>query len=110
MIVFRGEGRSFNDVVPTIIVDSEFVGQLNIRKLRYTVFIVVVQLSSEEVQLVALRVREEAAPTLLAGLESRSPSRTPTRSERRAATHLGINARVFRRDAEEATATTSITL
>lgn len=90
---------------------GEFVRQLNVRQFRHPVFIVLVQVCREKVELVALRVHEEPAPALLAGLESRSPSGTPTRRERRAAANLGVDARVFRRDAEETeTAATPITL
>ena len=73
-------------------------------------FVVLVQLSCQQVQLVALRVREEAAPTLFARLESCSPSRTPARSKRRGAANFRIYARVFRRNAEETTTATPIGL
>lgn len=88
----------------------ELIEQLSIRKLGYTVFIVLVQLRCEQVQLVALRVREEAAPTLFARLESCSPSRTPARSKCRGAANFRIDARVFRRNAEETTTAAPISL
>lgn len=73
-------------------------------------FIVFVQLSSEKIQFGTLGIREKATPTLFTGLESRSPSGTPTGSERGAAADLGVDARVLRGYAEETTAATSITL
>lgn len=96
--------------IRTIFIKSQFIGQLKVRELWYTVLIVLVELSSKEIQLIAFGIRKEAAPTLFTSLESCSPSRTPARSKRRAATNLGIDARIFRRDAEETTATAPITL
>lgn len=94
----------------TFFVDSQVAVQLNVREIRHAVLVVLVQLGGQKVHLGALGISEEAAPALLAGLESRSPSGTPAGSERRASPCLGIDARVFGGNAEETTASTPITL
>lgn len=73
-------------------------------------FVVIVQQRGELIDFCALRVGEEAAPPLFTRFEPRSPNGAPTRCERGAAPDLGVDARVFRRDAEETTAAVPIIL
>lgn len=72
--------------------------------------VIIVQQRGEQINLCSLRIREEAAPSLFTRFEPRSPNGAPTGCECGAASYFGVNARVFRRDAEETTAAAPIIL